>query len=524
MAELELVCREIIEGVKSGERNLDALKNKVAKKHGLARVPSNSEILAHARGEESGLVEERLRRKPIRTLSGVAIAAVMARPYPCPGKCIYCPKGEDAPQSYTGEEPAALRARQARYDPFTQVTHRLIQLRSIGHPIDKAELIIMGGTFPAQPEEYQEWFVKRCFDAMNSFGGCERVGGSLIDAQLSNEASSIRNVAITLETRPDYAGDKEIDRMLRFGVTRVELGVQSLSDEVYSRVNRGHTVEQVVEATSRLKDAGMKVCYHVMPGLFTDKDGDLEMFHRLVEDPRFRPDAVKIYPTLVLEGTGLYRLWKNGEFAPYTEDEALEVIAAMKSMMPKWMRTMRIQRDIPARLIVAGVKKGDLGELVRMRMRERGVRCKCIRCRDVGHLSYREGIEVGEAETLVERYEASDGIEYFISAEDVEHDALIGYLRLRMPSESAHRSEVSGGSALVRELKVLGQALRLGERRGKVGQHEGVGRSLLEMAEELAFREGMNRLLVTSAVGARDYYKKLGYERVGPYMGKALEI
>ncbi len=522
MAELEAACREIIEEVKTGRPRLDTLKNRVAKKYGLARVPSNSEILAYARGEEAGLIVEQLRRKPIRTLSGVAIVATMARPYPCPGECIYCPRGEDAPQSYTGEEPAALRARQARYDPFVEVTHRLIQLRSIGHPVDKSELIIMGGTFPAQPWEYQEWFVRRCFDAMNSFEGCERAGGSLMESQLSNETAGVRNVAMTVETRPDYASSGDIDRMLSLGVTKVELGVQSLSDEVYLKVKRGHTVEHVVEATGRLKDAGLKVCYHIMPGLFADEDGDLEMFRQLVEDPRFRPDAVKIYPALVLEGTGLYELWKRGEYTPYTDDEALDVIVGMKAMMPKWMRTMRIQRDIPARLITAGVRKGDLGELVRKRMKELGVRCRCIRCRDAGHLSYREGVDVADAEMLVERYDASEGVEYFISVEDVGHDALIGYLRLRIPSGSAHRREVDDGTALVREIKVLGQALKIGEHRGKVGQHEGVGRTLLEMAEELAASNGRSKLLVMSAVGTREYYRKQGYERVGPYVGKAV--
>ncbi|MEE9594924.1 MAG: tRNA uridine(34) 5-carboxymethylaminomethyl modification radical SAM/GNAT enzyme Elp3, partial [Candidatus Hydrothermarchaeales archaeon] len=419
MDDARAACREIIEGIKSDDAlNLDALKNRAAKKYGLSRVPAHSEILGYASEDEIDFLLQKLRRKPIRTLSGVAVVAAMARPYTCPGKCIYCPRGEGAPQSYTGEEPAALRAKQAEYDPFQQVSHRLNQLRNIGHPIDKVELIIMGGTFPAQPEEYQEWFVKRCFDAMNSFDESDGSDGSLLKSQSYNENAAVRNVGVTVETRPDYAKVNDVDHMLRLGVTRVELGVQSLSDEVYSKVNRGHSIEDVVEATRILKDAGLKVCYHMMPGLFTDMDGDREMFRSLFEDPRFKPDALKIYPTLVLEGTELYELWRDGKYEPYTDDEALDLLVDVKRMMPKWVRTMRIQRDIPARLITAGVRKGDLGELVRKRMAVLGERCRCIRCRDAGHLSYRDGIKVDNGDLFVEEYDASNGKEYFISTED----------------------------------------------------------------------------------------------------------
>ncbi|MEE8167864.1 MAG: tRNA uridine(34) 5-carboxymethylaminomethyl modification radical SAM/GNAT enzyme Elp3, partial [Candidatus Hydrothermarchaeales archaeon] len=306
------------------------------------------------------------------------------------------------------------------------------------------------------------------------------------------------------------------------GVTRVELGVQSLSDAVYDKVNRGHTVDDVVRSTKTLKDAGLKVGYHLMPGLFSDIEADLEMFRKVFEDPRFRPDSLKIYPTLVMEGTGLYDMWNRGEFEPYSVEEALKVICKVKKIMPKWVRTMRIQRDIPAQLIAAGVKKGDLGDLVYRRLREEGVRCRCIRCRDAGHLTYREGIDVGKVEILKAEYEASDGVEYFISAEDVENDALVGYIRLRLPSNSAHRKEISTETALVRELKVLGQALRLGERSAETGQHEGFGELLLKEAEELSMEQSMEKILITSAIGTRDYYRKFNYERIGPYMGKRL--
>jgi len=523
MGDSKAACRDILEEMMSaGKFNLDALKNKAAKKYGLGRVPANSEILGYATSNEMEIVQKWLRKKPIRTLSGVAVVAAMARPHPCPGNCIYCARGEDAPQSYTGEEPAALRAKNADYDPYLQVTHRLNQLRVIGHPIDKVELIIMGGTFPAQPEEYQEWFVKRCFDAMNSMDGSYSSVNNLFDSQSYNEKASVRNVGVTVETRPDYSSMKDVDRMLRLGVTRVEIGVQSLSDEVYSKVDRGHSVADVVEATRFLKDAGLKVCYHMMPGLFSTPKGDLEMFRTLFSDPRFKPDALKIYPTLVLEGTGLYELWKNGEYEPYSDSEALDLLVNVKKIMPKWIRTMRIQRDIPARLIVAGVKKGDIGELVQRRLSENGERCACIRCRDAGHISYKKGIDIDGGELFVEKYDASEGADYFVSVENQEYDALIGYIRLRIPSNSAYRTEIDETTSIIRELKVLGQALKIGERKNKLGQHEGIGKELLKKAEDLSLENGKEKILVTSAVGTREYYRKHDYERLGPYMIKNL--
>ncbi len=517
----QLVLREIIEEIKSSPKpNIALIKNMAARRHGLEKIPSNSEILRCADVEELPYLIPLLRRKPIRTLSGVAVVAAMTKPQPCPGSCIYCPRGEDAPQSYTGEEPATLRARWASYDPHLQVAGRLEQLECIGHPVEKVELIIMGGTFPAQPRDYQRDFIKGCFDALNARGGLP-ISSCLEEAHGLNEKSTSRNVGVTVETRPDFARREHVDDMLAMGVTRVELGVQTLDEAVYERVKRGHSLEDVARATRILKDAGLKVGYHMMPGLFADLNKDFEMFQRIFHDPDFRPDSLKIYPTLVLRDTGLYELWSKGEFRPYSEEEAMELICKVKEIMPKWIRTMRIQRDIPARLIVAGVKKGDLGELVRKRLDERGKRCRCIRCRDAGHLVYREGIEIGDITLLEEEYDSSLGKEVFISAEDLENDALVAYLRLRFPHEP-HRTEIAPDTSLVRELKVLGQALRLGERADGAGQHQGLGESLLERAEEISCALGMRKILVTSAVGTREYYRKFGYERVGCYVGKKL--
>ncbi len=410
-------------------KEVEMIKKETSKEFHLKRVPTNAEILEVASDEERSILEPLLRKKPVRTLSGIAPVAVMTRPWPCPhGRCLYCPVGKDSPQSYTGREPAALRAKRSDYDPYLQIQDRLNQLKKVGHPIDKVELIVMGGTFNSQHLDYQEWFVQRCLDGMNCFFDKSNPSADLAEALSVNESAKVRNVGVTFETRPDWAKEKHVDEMLRFGGTRVELGVQTLSDAVYEKVERGHRIKDVEEATRVLKDAGLKVGYHMMPGLFTDFDGDPEVFRSLFNDERFKPDVIKIYPTLVIKGTGLYKLWKKGEFTPYTDEEAVDLVFEIKKMMPKWIRTMRIHRDIPSGLIEAGVKKSNLGELVYKKLGDEGFSCHCIRCRDVGHRVYKEGIEFDESnlEVLVERYSASGGVEHFISIEDCKNDALIG--------------------------------------------------------------------------------------------------
>lgn len=505
---------EIIDELKSNlpkRKELNRIKSRISKKYGLKSIPTNADILAMVREEDLSVLGPLLQKKPVRTLSGVAIVAVMARPYPCPGECIYCPVGENSPQSYTGEEPAALRAKRADYDPYLQVSGRLSQLKQIGHPVDKVELIVMGGTFSAQPDKYQEWFVKRCLEAMNGFGvDVPATEQSLCEVQKQNETAAVRNVGMTFETRPDFVDSVHIGRMLRYGVTRVELGVQTLRDSVYEQVRRGHSVEDVVSATKILRDAGLKVGYHIMPGLFSDFDEDLEMFRDLFKDERFKPDFLKIYPTLVIRGTELYELWKRGEFRPYEDEEAVELIYQMKKLMPKWVRTMRIQRDIPKGLIVAGIKRGDIGAIVYEKLKAENIRCRCIRCRDAGHLAYHGNIMLGETvEILTEKYRAGGGVEYFISVEDTKNDAIVAYLRLRL-----------GSCAVVRELRVLGPAVPLGDRIVEAKQHKGWGGILLERAEEIAIDAGRERILVTSAIGTREYYKHHGYMRHGTYMEK----
>jgi len=529
-----LIIDEIISGKIRTRKDLERFKHRVCREMGLERFMSNSEILEHATPDEKRVIEGLLRKKPTRTISGVAVVAVMCQPRECPhGRCLYCPESEKAPPSYTGEEPAALRARMYDFHPYRQVYNRLEQLHSIGHPVDKVELIVMGGTFPSHSLCYQEWFISQCLEAMVDFGAEIRgirvdVPGhhgyvKVEDAQRLNESSPVRCVGMTFETRPDYCREEDVDRMLGLGVTRVELGVQTIYNYIYQRIRRGHSIEDVVESNRILRDSGVKVAMHLMPGLFSDFDRDLRIFRRIFQDPSFRPDMVKIYPCLVIQGSELHSLWERGLYKPYSTEEAVELIVEIKKMMPKWVRTMRIQRDIPSQLIVDGVRKSNLGELVYRRLEDEGVRCRCIRCREVGHMS-RRGVMVDEDSVtlMVEDYEATGGREFFISQEDPENDVLVGFLRLRFPSEEAHRPEVHDKTALVRELHVYGSMLPIGERGDAVGQHRGYGEELLARAESIAADNGMEKILVTSGIGAREYYGKFGYRREGPYMAKKL--
>jgi elongator complex protein 3 len=422
--------------------------------------------------------------------------------------------------SYTSGEPAAMRGKQFGYDPFKQITSRLDQLEAIGHEPSKIELVIQGGTFLAAPVEYQEHFVKRCLDAVN------RVDSATLDEAKSRaEISGSRNVGLTIETKPDWCKQPHVDQMLKFGATRVEIGVQVIDDNVYDLTNRGHMVSDVVEAFQVSRDAGFKIVAHMMPGLpGSDFRRDLESFRLLFRDPRFRPDMLKIYPCLVMEGTELYEWWKSGLYTPYETEQAAELVAQVKEIVPPWIRIMRVHREFPVRLIIAGVKSGNLRELALKKLHDRGKRCRCIRCREVGHRTLKEQVVVNpdRVRTMVQEYEASEGNETFISAEEPDADVLIGYLRLRFPSAKAHRTEIDRSTAIVRELHVYGSEVPIGRRYRDAWQHTGFGRKLLEEAESQARIHGARKLLVLSALGTKPYYRRSGYDYVGPYMGKKL--
>ncbi|MCK4967991.1 MAG: tRNA uridine(34) 5-carboxymethylaminomethyl modification radical SAM/GNAT enzyme Elp3, partial [Candidatus Aenigmarchaeota archaeon] len=400
------------------------------------------------------------------------------------------------------------------YDPYNQVKDRLKQLTAIGHATDKVELIIMGGTFLSYLKDYKFNFVKRLFDALNG------VDSDTLDAAKKlNETTEHRCVGLTIETRPDFCREKEIDEMLSFGATRVELGVQSLSDEVFKKVNRGHTLADVALSTKLLKDSGFKIVYHMMPGLMQTKQKDIQMFETLFSDERFCPDMLKIYPTLVIKGTKLYDMWKNGEYSPLDTKSAADIIAHAKKKIPKYVRVMRVQRDIPKEKIDCGVENSNLREYVVRRADELGVKCKCIRCREAGHHAIKGDISVGKKEIMVQEYVASGGKEYFISYEDKKKDILYGYVRLRIVTDS-FRPEFSGKTAIVRELKVVGTSLALGDDKTESFQHKGLGAKLMGRAEEIAKENNIKKILVIAAVGTKEYYRKLGYADFGAYVVK----
>lgn len=536
------IINEIMEGRVKTKKDLEKLKLKVCRDFKLMEFMSNSLILENATPAERTAISPIIRKKPTRTISGVAVVAVMCKPHKCPhGRCTYCPESDIAPPSYTGEEPAALRARMYDFDPYKQTYNRLSQLESIGHPLDKIELIIMGGTFPSYFQCYQEWFVTRCIEAMNDFGienldrhieirknGDLKIPSKfkyLEEAQITNELSPVRCVGMTFETRPDYAKIEDVDRMLQMGVTRVELGVQTIYNFIYKRIERGHRINDVIESSRILRDSGIKVAMHLMPGLYSDPERDLRIFRRIFKDENFKPDMLKIYPCLVTQGSKIHELWQKGDYTPYTTEEAVDLIVNVKKMLPKWVRTMRIQRDIPSQLIEAGVKKSNLGELVYQKLALENVKCQCIRCREVGHQDIL-GInpDFGKIKLMKEEYNAGEGLEIFLSKEDPKNDILIGFLRLRIPSLKAHRMEVSQKTAIIRELHVYGQMAELGQKKNELWQHMGYGEELLFEAEKIASENyDKNKMLIISGVGARNYYRKFGYEREGPYMSKIIK-
>ncbi len=510
---LDELASAILSGEAGTREELMRLKVRICKKHRASRVPTNHEILQRIPEEMRDGVEAVLRNKPVRTMSGVAPVAVMTSPYDCPhGRCVYCPGGvtNNTPQSYTGKEPAALRAEMHGYDPYRQTRARVDQLRAIGHRTDKVDLIIMGGTFTSRPVDYQDWFVKRCFDALNG-----RESPDLPAAHSANETAGSRCVGLTVETRPDWFGNDQLSHSLALGATKVEFGVQSLDDKVLDGVKRGHHVSEVVDATRRAKDAGLKICYHMMPGLpGSDPKSDLASFRSLFEDERFMPDMLKIYPTLVVKGTGLYTMWEEGRYSPMSLEETVELVAEMKRSVPEWVRILRVQRDIPVQLIEAGVRKSHLRELATAHLRSVGGACRCIRCREIGHVPTSKEIPLDAAvEICRTEYAASQGREHFISFELPSVDCLVGYARLRLPGDGTD-------IARVRELHVYGQMVPFDEKERRHWQHRGFGERLLAECERTASEAGFSKVSVTSGVGAREYYRRLGYSRDGPYMSK----
>lgn len=501
--------------------DLEKAKKKAAAAYLLDRYLSNSEILRILPSEARLRFEELLRVHPRRSASGIVVVTAFSAPFLCPhGTCVFCPGGPRAgtPQSYLPRSPGMKSALEADFDPYLQVRKCLAKYEANGHETGKVETIIEGGTFIAVPRDYQLGFVKRVYDGLNG-----STSADLRSAQEANESAASRCVGLTLESKPDWCRPRDVDLMLGYGITRLEIGVQSLRDEVLAKSNRGHTMEDAVAAFQVARDAGLKVTAHMMPGLpGATPEGDLEDLKRVFADESFRPDMSKFYPTLVVPGTALARQFERGSYEPYGVGTVVELLSEMKRSVPRWHRIMRIQREIPSDEIEGGVRDGNLRQLVLRRVEEKGFSCQCIRCREValrGPGAFGGGDELAYREL---RYQASGGLEVFGSYEFERSGVIAGFVRLRLPSARAHRPEMAG-AAVVRELRVYGRAVGVGHRLGSAWQHRGLGGALMASAEKAAKEDlGSGRLLVTSAVGTRNYYRKLGYEREGPYMAKRL--
>ncbi|KAJ8920895.1 hypothetical protein NQ315_015688 [Exocentrus adspersus] len=512
--------------------NLNVLKHKIASKYGIETSPRLVDIIAAVPVDYKKLLVPKLLAKPIRTASGIAVVAVMCKPHRCPhinftgNICVYCPGGPDSDfeystQSYTGYEPTSMRAIRARYDPYLQTRHRLEQLKQLGHSVDKVEFIVMGGTFMSLPEDYRDYFIRNLHDALSG-----HKSSSVEEAVKYSERSNTKCIGITIETRPDYCLERHLSDMLKYGCTRLEVGVQSVYEDVALDTNRGHTVKAVCDTFNLAKDAGFKVVAHMMPDLpNVDLDRDIEQFIEFFENPAFRADGLKIYPTLVIRGTGLYELWKTGRYKSYPPSVLVDLIAKILALVPPWTRVYRVQRDIPMPLVSSGVEHGNLRELALTRMKDLGLKCRDVRTREVGITEIHEKVRPNDIEPIRRDYYANGGWETFLSYEDPEQDILVGLLRLRKCSkETTYRPELLGGCSIIRELHVYGSVVPVSGRDDTKFQHQGFGALLMYWAEEIAIKEHESvKIAVISGVGTRNYYRKLGYELEGPYMVKSLK-
>ena len=501
--------------------NLNTLISQMAKKHRLSNQPPLTAIIAAVPEHYKKYILPNLRAKPIRTASGISVVAVMCKPHRCPhiaytgNICVYCPGGPDSDfeystQSYTGYEPTSMRAIRARYDPFEQARGRVDQLKALGHSVDKVEYIIMGGTFMSLPEDYRDGFISQLHNALSGYQT-----NDVDEAVEAGEMSNIKCVGITIETRPDYCLDSHLSSMLRYGCTRLEIGVQSLYEDVARDTNRGHTVAAVAETFKLAKDAGFKVVSHMMPDLpNVGMERDLDQFREYFENPDFRTDGLKIYPTLVIRGTGLYELWQSKRYKSYTPNALIDLVARILALVPPWTRIYRVQRDIPMPLVTSGVDNGNLRELALSRMKDFGTSCRDVRTREVGINEIKNKIRPSQVELVRRDYAANGGWETFLAYEDPKQDILIGLLRLRKCSDThTFRPELkSQPTSLVRELHVYGSAVPVHARDPRKFQHQGYGTLLMEEAERIAKNEhGSRKISVISGIGVRSYYAKLGY-------------
>ena len=464
------------------------------------------------RQEDQALLKK-IRLKPMRTLSGVTTVTVLTKPYPCPGQCIFCPDYEEMPVSYLPDEPGAMRALFHQYDPYAQVASRIEAIHEIGHPTDKIELLVLGGSWSAYQHEYQTWFIKRCFDAMNRMES-----ESLSQAQDINEQAQHKNVGLVLETRPDLITPEEMSRMRELGVTKVQLGIQSLDNQILELNQRGHTVEEARQGIAMLRAGGFKIVLHWMPNLLgATLESDREDFSRLWEN--IAPDELKIYPTQLLKSTQLFKIWEKGAYQPYSTEELIQLISDLKPTIPRYCRVNRVVRDIPSQNVVEGNKRTSLRQDIQDELNRRGEFCQCIRCREV------RGQDINiKSLVLDDLIYSSNGCEEHFLSYNTPDDHLAGFMRLSLPGEGAAFTGLKdlNQAAIIREVHIFGESIPVGRDLAGAAQHAGLGTTLLAEGERIAAEGGFQKIAVISAVGTRTYYLNRGYKRGELYLVKDL--
>ena len=528
-------------------------------------LKSYHKLLKQHKIKKSVQLEKLLIKRAVRTLSGVTIVTVLTKPFPCPGKCIYCPSEARMPKSYLSDEPAAARALGLMFDPYQQVAQRLQALKNNGHPTDKVELIVKGGTWNSYPIKYQYWFIARCFEACNglSLRGEKRrsnppnneiaallsvARNDMLKLQKKNETAPHRIIGLTVETRPDWINQRTILAMREMGCTRVELGVQNTNDKILTLIKRGHDTKEIKRATKMLKNYGFKVDYHLMPQLPGSTPAtDLKMMLKVFDDPDYRPDMIKIYPCTVVKTSELYEWLKRGEYKTYSDRKLIDMLKKFKARVPRYVRISRLIRDIPGHHIQAGNKMTNLRQVIQAEMAKEGLKCNCLRCREIGHQHIESKVKSlkSKVKLFVDKYEASGGTEYFISFEDIRRDVVFAFCRLRILSlRGASNDEAIPQSALphhgiatlpsvtrddkpypafIRELHTYGQLINIGKKSKGASQHIGMGVKLVKKAETICRQNKINKLAVISGVGVRGYYRKLGYTLENTYMVKNIK-
>ena len=517
------LARKVLEAVRDGQEVRNA-QRMYPLPGGAGFLAKHALVAAYRRLVEQEVWEEdpvllaKIRMKPIRTLSGVTTLTVLTKPHPCPGECVFCPTIEGMPQSYLPDEPGARRGLENEFDPYRQVASRLKALHDVGHPTEKIELLILGGSWSAYPKDYREWFLRRCFEAMNGENPLDDQGDvSLYDVQARNVNAEKRNVGLVIETRPDLINAEELKLLRKQGVTKIQIGIQSMNDEILEKNRRGHDSATTLKATALLREAGFKITAHWMPNLLgSTPDLDKEDFKRLWEENGVNPDELKIYPCQLLNSAPLYGIWQDGDYEPYDETTLLNLLADIKTMVPRYCRINRVIRDIPSTNVIEGSRNTSLRQDVAVEMARRGTKCECVRCREIRE----QRMEAGELVYDDFSYQAAGAEEHFLSYNTAD-DKLAGFLRLSLPNDdNALDINDLKDAAIIREVHVYGQSLEVGTEQEGMAQHVGIGKALIAHAERIAKDHGYQKIAVIAAVGTRAYYAGRGFELGELYMVK----